>query len=176
MKKDSLSKHKGPGRDVSSAEAIATAERHAVWLEMRKKGFTYRAIAAETGASTNAVFEAVHAALRAIRDEPAEELRQLELERLDALLRSVWDQAIGELGEQEGDTPEMLEARVGRHLDSLEAARKVLADRRKVLGLDAPTKLEVSPPREQTVDRVRALLMQPTEEMGALLAETGWKR
>ncbi len=118
------------------------AERHAKWLELRKKGLTFRAIAADEGVSPNAVFEAVHGALKAIREEPAAELRQLELERLDALLRSVWDQAVGELGEKDGDTPEMLEARVSRHLDSLEAARKLLADRRKILGLDAPTKVE----------------------------------
>jgi hypothetical protein len=170
-------KHKGPGRDSSSAEAIVVAERHAKWLHMRKKGLTFRAIAAEEGVATNAVFEAVHGALKAIREEPAAELKQLELERLDALLKSVWDDATAELEEKEGDTPEMLEARVASHLDSLEAARKLLADRRKVLGLDAPTKsIDMTPRREETVATVVALLENPTEEFAKMLSDAGWER
>jgi hypothetical protein len=59
----------------------------------------------------------------------------------------------------------------------IELVRKLRKDRRGILGVDAPTKtLDVTPPREETVARVRELLLQPTEEFAALLAETGWVR
>jgi hypothetical protein len=152
-------RHKGPGRDSTSAKAIATADRHAEWIQARRRGKSYRAIAAESGVAHSTVEEAVAKALKAIRVEPAEELRALELESLDELIEKAWD------------------AVCDGELERLEELRKLRGDRRKFLGLDAPAKtMDVTPPREQTVERVRGLLMNPTEEFAALLAETGWKR
>lgn len=150
---------RGPGRDSTSADAIATAKRHGEWVQARIKGKTYRAIAEESGVHHSTVEEAVSKALRMVRVEPAEELRELELQALDGLIERAW------------------EALCDGELERIEELRKLRADRRKFLGLDAPSKtLDVTPPREQTIERVRGLLLNPTEEMAGLLAETGWVR
>lgn len=47
----------------------------------------------------------------------------------------------------------------------------------KLLGSMATAKIEVTtPPREQLLGRVRNLLQYPTEEIAAILEETGWVR
>lgn len=61
-------------------------------------------------------------ALRATLQEPADELRSLELERLDRLLLGVWSQAAkGNQG-------------------AVDRALKIMERRARLLGLDAPTK------------------------------------
>lgn len=159
-----MSKHKGPGRDSSSAEAIAVAERHAKWLGMRKRGKSYRAIAADEGVTTNAVFEAVHGALKLIRTEPAEELRAMELEALDDEI----DRVLGVVATA---------TEVSEVLACSEQIRKHRADRRKILGVDAPTKsIDLTPKHEETVATVVALLENPTEEFAKMLSDAGWVR
>jgi hypothetical protein len=64
------------------------------------------------------------AALKATLQEPADELRKMELERLDRLLLAVWGQAAK--GNQGG----------------IDRALKIMERRAKLLGLDAPTKVQ----------------------------------
>lgn len=135
---------KGPGRDYSSAEAISTAERHAEWLRKRKSGMTYRAIAAEAGVAPNAVWEAVTNALKEVRGEPAEELLKLELERIDSLIETVWPVATCTLDPAHFDDQEQFEEGSRTRLDYIEQARKLLADRRKLLGVEGATKVQHS--------------------------------
>lgn len=146
------------GRGTSSPKGIETTKRHAEWLQRRIEGWSYRRIAEHYGVQDSTVWEAVTKELKAIRREPAEELRQLELEALDALI----DQALTAV--EAGD------------LERIEQVRKLRADRRKMLGLDAPQKLEVSAPREELWARVRAWLASPTPELEAVLKELGWRR
>lgn len=149
---------KGPGRDSTSSKAIATAERHAEWLDRRKQGWTYRRIAAHYKVQDSTVQEAVAKMLQAIRVEPAIELRAFELEALDDLI----DQALRDV--EEG-------------ADRIELIRKLRADRRKMLGLDAPQKLEITaPPREQMWETIRGWLTQPTPELEQVLHECGWHK
>ena len=64
------------------------------------------------------------AALKATLQEPADELRTLELERLDRLLLGVWGQAAkGNQG-------------------AVDRALKIMERRARLLGLDAPTKVQ----------------------------------
>ena len=67
-------------------------------------------------------------ALKQTLQEPADELRKLELERLDKLLLGVWPQAVrGNQG-------------------SVDRALRIMERRAKLLGLDAPVKSEWSGP------------------------------
>jgi transcriptional regulator with XRE-family HTH domain len=95
-------------------------------MELRKKGLTYREIAAKEGVSHSTVQEAVVRRLSDTVAEPANSLRELELERLDALLKAVWTAA--ELGDP----------------DAVASALKVMAQRHKLLGLEAPSKVHHS--------------------------------
>jgi len=156
-------RRKGPGRDSSSAKAIATAERHAEWVEKRKHGWTYRRIAAEYSVAPSTVEEAVSRCLLAVREEPARELRALELEALDDLI----DQTLDDL---------IVADDVITRLACREAVRKFRADRRKLLGLDAPQKLEVSRSPEELWGSVKEWLKSPTPELEAALKEAGWRR
>jgi len=72
---------------------LRAAERQAEALALRIKGGTYRAIAAELRMTPGGVYKSVSRALRAISrqtGETAEELRRLELERLDRLWESAF--------------------------------------------------------------------------------------
>ena len=76
--------------------------------------------------SASAADQAVSAALRAQQAQEVDELRMLELERLDALQRSCWDAAL------EGD------------IASVDRVLKVIAARVRLLGLDQNTDKAVS--------------------------------
>jgi sigma-70-like protein len=64
-----------------------TARRDASAVALRAQGHSYRDIAAVLDVSVSNAYQAVQRALRAIIEEPASELRALELERLDELTR-----------------------------------------------------------------------------------------
>lgn len=171
-----MARHKGPGRDSTSAKAIEVAQRHAKWLELRLSGKSYRAIAELEGVEDSTVHEAVTRRLRQTVAEPSEALRVLELQRLDALLESVWDTATGSLVAKLEERAESLaseakppnseaihaiiDAVVRAQLQATEQARKVLADRRRMLGLDAPMKVDIqsAPTVEVTLEELRKLL------------------
>jgi hypothetical protein len=118
----------GRGNTSGKFEPSAgTAERRRQALELRKAGATYDVIAQRLGyANRGGAYKAVMQALQAITAEPAKELLQLELERLDALLLGQWQKAI------HGN------ARAG------EVALKVMERRARLLGLDAPVKSQVT--------------------------------
>jgi len=69
--------------------------RRAEVLRLRLEGQTFEAIAEATGyADRAAAYNAYQTARREQFTEPLEELRELEGDRLDALLASVWPQAM----------------------------------------------------------------------------------
>ena len=73
------------------ASKIASHERKLQALELRKAGASYQAIAEQLGYSgASGAFAAVKAALRDTLREPAAELRELEVARLDAALLALW--------------------------------------------------------------------------------------
>lgn len=166
-------RHKGPGRDATSAKALATAQRHAEWFELRLKGLTYRAIGELHGVAHGAVEEAIRRRLRDTIAEPANELRVVELERLDRLLMAVWSAATGDMAERimasveellAGDEPNpealqpAIDAVARAQLLAVEGARKLLADRRRMLGLDAPIKVEPVASQVIELEELRRLL------------------
>lgn len=123
-------------------------ERDAEFLELRKRGLAYRAIAAQTGYDVKTVHEAVKRCMAAVTEEPAQEVRQLELERLDDMWTAVMkvleakhftvsQGRIVYLGDEplEDDGPVL--AAVDRLL-------RIQERRSKLLGLDSAVKQEIS--------------------------------
>lgn len=111
----------------TTKRAIATIEHDAQALELRKAGLTYERIAEALGfADRSVAWNCVNRQLKATVQEPADDLRKMEGERLDALLRSAWPAAM-------------------RGSEKAIAACLSIGDRRaKLFGLDAKTKVDLS--------------------------------
>lgn len=99
-------------------------------LELRTKGWTYDQIATFLGVSINTVYLDTSKALEEIREqskELAQEIRDIELRRLDTWLQHLDDKITN------GNVP------------AIRAALKIQERRAKLLGLDAPTPTNVEP-------------------------------
>lgn len=133
------------GDDVKRAERVAEV------LRMRRQGMPQRAIATELGVHLATVQRDLEAGLAAIPAEHVEGVRKLELERLD-----LWHERLESAAADAGMSPDEL----GR----LAASYVRLSDRRaKLLGLDAPTKvqnLDDKPLEKWTMGELDARLAQ----------------
>jgi hypothetical protein len=115
----------------TSRRKLVALEKGVAALALRRAGLGFREIGEQLGVPTSTAYDAVMGALRdAIehRREAAEEVRQLEIERLDALLAAIWPKA--------GD---------GR-LPQLDRVIRIMERRARLLGLDAPTRQEWAGP------------------------------
>ncbi len=120
-------KGRGTGESKTSPRKIKAVERQAQALELRKAGVTYAQIAKTLGyKSPSGAQQAIETAMQNTVQEPADTLRRLECERLDAMWRGLWALAV------RGDA-----VAIARCLD-------IMARRAKLLGLDAPVKQELS--------------------------------
>lgn len=106
-------------------EAI-TRERHALALEMRKMGYSYDQIAEHFETTPASARGLVKSAMEKLISEPGDEVRRVELERLDQLWRLAMASAVN------GDT------------DAITKCLAIQQRRAKYLGLDAPEKREVT--------------------------------
>ena len=127
-------------RGKLSPRRIAEHQRQVQALELRLKGRSLREIADELGFhDESSVHRSISGALARTAKEPADEVRLLELERLDKLL-----QRVEEVLEA---TPTECEhcgaASVAAHLKAIDTATKLMDRRSKYIGLDAPTRSEV---------------------------------
>jgi hypothetical protein len=105
---------------------ITSVEKQRMALEARKAGATYEAIARKVGYKGISSAEyAVKTALKRMIQEPAEEVRQMELARLDSMLLGLWEKAT------RGD------------YQAIDRALKIMARRAAYLGLDAPIKFDL---------------------------------
>jgi hypothetical protein len=130
-----------PRRHSPNGQQAALArERERQAIELRRAGATYEQIAAKLPPHTNddgspgkpvtpqAVAKMIKRVLtrtRKLTDGDAESVRQLEIERLDAMLLGLWSKA-----------------RAG-HEGAVDRVLKIMQRRAELLGLDAPTKAEV---------------------------------
>jgi hypothetical protein len=116
------------------AKAAATAVTRRKALEMRLAHASYEQIAAAglgTGFENRSnVRKHVQAAIAAITEEPAEEVRKLEITRLDALALGLWKKA------KAGD------------VQAVDRLLRIQERRASYLGLDAPKLLKVELERE----------------------------
>lgn len=108
-----------PRRSTATVKRAARATRKQEALTMRLAGIPTRTIAARLNVHPSTVYAWVKDAIAAIPQEQADELRALELERLDTMLAAVWRDVLA------GDT---------RAIDS---ALRIMQRRAALLNLDA---------------------------------------
>jgi len=107
--------------------ALTYAEKKVRALELRREGKDFRHIARELGwKSHTSAYEAVVKGLRETMQEPADELRKVESERLDWLWRKV---------EERMDTD---------HLWAVDRGLKVMERRASLFGLDRVPERDLS--------------------------------
>jgi hypothetical protein len=144
---------------VPRPRSVAQIEKDAQAVELRRRNLTYRQIAAQMGwKSQKTAYEAVHRGLADAIQEPADEVRRLELERLDEYARH----ALRVLA-----TPHLVVSQgiVVVHpvseepltddqpvLQALDRLIKISERRSRLLGLDAPVKTRVEVITEDAVD------------------------
>jgi hypothetical protein len=131
----------------TSARCLEAHERQLKALKLRGQGRGYQQIADELGyRSVSGAYDAVMRALRETLREPAEQVRTLELGRLDAMLEAIWPAA------EEGKIPAQLQV------------LRLMERRAKYLGLDAPARVDIE-------HRVRVLAEQLGLDPDAAVAE-----
>ena len=111
-----------PKTSIRRMEAV---EKQRKAMEMRLAGKSYETIASELEyASKSGAYKAVMSAIKKTLQEPADELRKVEAERLDAMLAVLWDKK---------DKP--------LYVDRI---LRIMERRARLLGLDAPTRQDIT--------------------------------
>ena len=107
------------GESKTSKNRLVAVDRQRQALELRAAGHSFESIAQTIGYSgPSGAYKAVVSALDKTLQEPAENLRQLELERLDAMLTAIWPQALK------------------GYLGAIDRVLKIIERRSKLLGLE----------------------------------------
>ena len=126
---------KGARKETAKSMTLAKQREHDA-LQLRQRGYTYERIAEALGMSTSGACDSVRRALQALKAdtaEKAEEVRDLELRRLDRMLD------IAQTAAEQGD------------LAAIDRVLRIQERRSKYLGLDAPTRSETSATVHSTV-------------------------
>lgn len=141
---------------------VETAERQAKAAELRSRGWTYRKIAEELNINVHQAHDDVKAAMRAIVEKPAKDVLAMELARLDSELErlNALEESVQRVLERKhftishgkiiylGEDPLEDDAPILQAVDRLvrieESRRKNGESRRRLLGLDAPVKAQVT--------------------------------
>ena len=108
-----------------TGRTIEAYEKDQRALELRKEGHTYESISEQLGYSTpSASYKAVMRRLRDMDRPAVSMLRELEVQRLDAMLYAVWDDVL------QGDA------------NAVHTALRISVRRSRLLDLDAPNTVE----------------------------------
>lgn len=127
--------------------AADVIERERRVLELRRAGVSFDVIATQVGyRDRGAAYKAYKRALARTLQQPAAELRDLEVDRLDRLLTAVWPKAL------RGD------------LAAVDRVLRVAERRARLLGLDAPVSAvsASTPARDVEVEQVAAEIIALT--------------
>lgn len=123
---------------------VLAKDRERECLSLRKAGATYDQIAERVGITREGARGAVARALAALSDvctEEAKEVRQLELDRLDAMLLGLWQRA------SKGEVA------------AIDRVLRIQERRSRLLGLDAPANQTIaSDTAVDTVDFIPAIV------------------
>lgn len=110
-----------------SKQRLTAAEKQAEAMRLRIAGRSFDAIAEALGyASKSGAYKAVLTGLQNTLQEPADELRTLEVERLDAMIDAIWDKV--ESGSEA----------------AIDRALRIMERRSRLLGLDQPARVDVT--------------------------------
>ena len=156
--------------------SIETRELDAKAVELRRNHLTYQQIADALGyKKTAGAYQAVQRGLADMHREPADEVRQLEVERLDAIARGFqriyatrhYVVAPGGKVARNPDTGELLIDDMPNMQAGL-ALLRTQERRARLLGLDAPVKIE-----HITLDSIDNEIRRLTLEMGRTRQDDG---
>lgn len=159
------------GRFTVRAE---TAERDAKACRLRVQGMSYDQIAQELGfRDKSSARRAVQRAIVAVVREPAEELIELEAERLDDLTRHLqrivttrhYAVTVGGKLARNPETGELVPDN-GPVIAALRELRMVSESRRRLLGLDAPAKHRVDVIDNAAIDAELLRLADELDQAG----------
>ena len=138
----------------NSSRNVNVAIKRQQALEYRASGMSYRAIGEAMGINQSNAYRMVKAEVQQIREktsEQADELRTIELQRMDAMLAGLWSKATS------GDG-----AAVDRVL-------RIMERRAKLIGLDSPTRNAFTDSEGNEVGGVGlAVLLNRIEEREAI--------
>ncbi len=122
-------------KDANPGKKEQAAERRVKSLELRKAGLGYRQIGEQLDVSEAQACRDVQRALADLAEmeqDHAREYRQLELERLDALLSPLWLRARGRRIQHDDGTVED----VPPDYAAVDRVMRLMEARRRLLGLD----------------------------------------
>jgi|GEM_PF-4126515 len=117
---------KGRKTSKTAPSVLEVQKKRADALAFRLMGHTFEVIGEQIGVTTQRAHQLVLEALNDTLTEPAEELRSLEVSRLDQMMTGVYSAAVL------GDTK------------AIDSVLKIQERRAKLLGMDAPTKSEIT--------------------------------
>lgn len=121
----------------TSAKRLEAVAKQRQALELRKAGVGFEEIARQLGyAGPSGAYKAVQTALRNTIQQPADELRRLEVARLDRLLLGIWGDA------SRGDVVK------------LDRVLRIMQRRADLLGLDAPKRVDATIEVRQEAERL----------------------
>ncbi len=139
-----------PGESKTSPRRIEAYERQRKAVAMRLAGVPFDRIAKELGyKDRGGAYHAVMVALKKTLQEPSDELRTLEVTRLDRMLQGLWEKI------KTGD-----EAAIDRGL-------RISKRRSELLGLDMPAKLDLTTGGQDFVSFLKEVLSAPTGGSGS---------
>lgn len=117
----------------SNKRMLEFREKQAIALDMRRKGHLLREIGVALGIDkTSTVSILIQKAMREVVREPAEELVQMELDRLDTMFVKAYERA--------ADHEKPL------NREAVDTCLRIMERRAKLLGIDKPTKVASTDP------------------------------
>lgn len=154
----------GAGRYVRTP---AIAQQDARAADLRAEGWTLQQIADELGVDKTTARMAIRRALREIVQGPAEKLLALHIDRLETLYERATDVmerrhvvvSYGQIVKDEDGVP-LVDS--GPELAAIREARATLESFRKLVGLDAPSRVSVD--AQQLGDEISNLLNRATDD------------
>jgi hypothetical protein len=135
----------------TSATRLQASQRRVEALQLRLAGQTYAQLGQQLGCSpqrAHVIIKAEMDQLKQDRQELAEEMLQLELDRLDHLLAGLWAEA------------------TGGNCKAVEAVLKVIDRQIRLLGLDAPTRTEAAVSVSSLAHMTDAEVMEEARRLG----------
>lgn len=141
------------GRETTASPRRAqAADKRRQALELRLEGATFEQIAEQIGyRNRSTAYRAVTSAIQNVGHEQAEQLRDLDLTRLDKLMTAVWPKAL------QGD------------MHAVDRVLKIVERRAKMLGYDQANVVSINSMRADTV----ADTTTPSASLRDVLGEVG---
>lgn len=129
-----------PGNTKTKQKQIAMLERDMQALELRKAGATLLQISKQLSPegkliNTGQISRMIQRAMRSMYYESADEYRQMQMARYEAMILSLWQRAIG------GRDP-VTKALLAPDYQAVDRVLKIMAQQATLMGLNAPLRVD----------------------------------